>query len=132
MAMRPAVGSSTPRIMLIVVVLPAPLGPRSPTISPADTWKDTSSTAFSVPKDLARRSTARTGGEGGLIGRSYQTGPRRRQAAPPRPALEPVAPPAEPPARRGRGGQAFDPCRAGIPAFPRFRRFAGGPCRESR
>ena len=36
---RPAVGSSTPRIMLMVVVLPAPFGPSSPTISPGATWK---------------------------------------------------------------------------------------------
>src|SRR3974377_2210359 len=73
MAIRPAVGSSTPRISSIVVVLPAPLGPSRPTISPGDTWNDTPSTAFRVPKDLARRSTARTGGAGGDIGRSYPT-----------------------------------------------------------
>ena len=71
MAIRPSVGSSTPRIMLIVVVLPAPFGPSSPTISPGDTWNETPSTAFNGPKDLARRSTARTGGEGEGIGRSY-------------------------------------------------------------
>ena len=29
----PALGASTPRIMLMVVVFPAPLGPRSPRIS---------------------------------------------------------------------------------------------------
>ena len=57
--------------MLIVVVLPAPLGPSRPTISPGDTWNETPSTAFSVPKDFARRSTARTGGGSEGIGRSY-------------------------------------------------------------
>ena len=36
-SIRPAVGSRTPRIMLIVVVLPAPFGPTSPTISPGAT-----------------------------------------------------------------------------------------------
>ena len=34
MRIEPAVGSSTPRIMLMVVVLPAPFGPSRPTISP--------------------------------------------------------------------------------------------------
>src|SRR5262249_19982650 len=32
-----------------VVVLPAPFGPMSPTISPADTWNERSSTAGTVP-----------------------------------------------------------------------------------
>ena len=49
MTIRPEVGSSTPRIMLIVVVLPAPLGPMSPTISPGETEKETPSTARSGP-----------------------------------------------------------------------------------
>jgi hypothetical protein len=31
---RPAVGASTPSTMLMIVVLPAPLGPSIPTISP--------------------------------------------------------------------------------------------------
>src|SRR5690348_6433691 len=60
--MRPAVGASTPRIMLMVVVLPAPLGPTSPTISPGATSKLTSSTALSAPNDLHRCRTERTGG----------------------------------------------------------------------
>ena len=36
-SMRPALGCNTPSTMLIVVVLPAPLGPSRPTISPAAT-----------------------------------------------------------------------------------------------
>ena len=79
---RPAVGSRTPRIMLIVVVLPAPFGPRRPTISPGETEKETPSTARSLPNDLARRSTERTLGGGGFIGRPYPIGRPRRQAAP--------------------------------------------------
>src|SRR5271165_78611 len=74
MAIRPAVGSSTPRIILIVVVLPAPLGPKSPTISPADTWKEIRSTARREPKDLARRSTERTGDDGRLISARIRPG----------------------------------------------------------
>ncbi len=45
----------------MVVVLPAPFGPTSPTISPGATWKLTSSTAFSSPKDLHRCWAERTG-----------------------------------------------------------------------
>jgi hypothetical protein len=45
----PEVGSSTPSTMLIVVVLPAPLGPKSPTISPRATRNETSSTATVSP-----------------------------------------------------------------------------------
>jgi hypothetical protein len=43
------VGESTPRIMSMVVVLPAPFGPRSPTISPGATRNDTPSTARRSP-----------------------------------------------------------------------------------
>ena len=42
----PLVGGRTPVRMRMVVVLPAPLGPRKPRISPDCTWKLTSSTAF--------------------------------------------------------------------------------------
>ena len=43
--MRPAVGRINPASILIVVVLPAPFGPSSVTISPALTDSDTSRTA---------------------------------------------------------------------------------------
>src|SRR3954454_18319613 len=42
----PLVGGRTPVRMRIVVVFPAPFGPRNPRISPDWTWKLTSSTAF--------------------------------------------------------------------------------------
>src|SRR5216684_4736911 len=45
-ATRPSVGCSSPASTLRVVVLPAPLGPRKPTRSPASIEKETSSTAF--------------------------------------------------------------------------------------
>ena len=35
----PDVGSSRPLIILIAVVLPAPLAPKKPNISPSFTWK---------------------------------------------------------------------------------------------
>ena len=45
----PVVGFRIPARDRSVVVLPAPLGPMSPTISPFDTWNDRSSTAEKVP-----------------------------------------------------------------------------------
>src|ERR1043166_6716602 len=50
---------STPRIMLMVVVLPAPLGPTRPTISPGQTWKVIPSTARTSAYVLQRPSTDR-------------------------------------------------------------------------
>ena len=49
MWMVPEVGSSTPRIMLMVVVLPAPFGPSSPTISFVPTSNEMRSTATVAP-----------------------------------------------------------------------------------
>src|SRR5439155_20129192 len=43
--------------MRMVVVLPAPLGPRKPTISPRSTWKVTLSMAITGPKYFVRRWT---------------------------------------------------------------------------
>src|SRR3954466_4324328 len=57
--MRPLLGSSTPRIMLMVVVLPAPLGPSSPTISPGAIENDRPSTASVPPYALRRFETSR-------------------------------------------------------------------------
>ena len=45
----PAVGSTSVHSILIVVDLPAPLGPRKPKTSPAATSKSTQSTAVSGP-----------------------------------------------------------------------------------
>ncbi len=36
---RPAVGKISPKRILMVVVFPAPLGPRNPKISPSSTWR---------------------------------------------------------------------------------------------
>src|SRR5215813_11769272 len=50
--MRPAEGVVYPAIMRMVVVLPAPLGPRKPTISPFSTAKVRSWTIVLAPKRL--------------------------------------------------------------------------------
>jgi hypothetical protein len=46
----PLSGRPRPRIMSMVVVLPAPLGPSSATISPSSRWKSIPSTAWTAPK----------------------------------------------------------------------------------
>src|SRR5262249_3620335 len=54
----PRVGLSSPAIMRMVVVLPAPLGPRKPWISPGATSRLTPSTAVKDPYVLTSDSTA--------------------------------------------------------------------------
>src|SRR5262249_24696062 len=46
----PEVGRSSPRIIRIVVDLPAPFGPRNPVTTPGFTWKSIPSTAVLSPK----------------------------------------------------------------------------------
>jgi hypothetical protein len=50
----PAVGRSSPRISRIVVVLPAPLGPRNPVTIPGSIEQVRSSTARVRPNTLVR------------------------------------------------------------------------------
>ena len=59
----PASGRDSPSTMSMVVVLPAPLGPRKATISPGSTVRSRPSTAVTGPKRLVspRRATAGTG-----------------------------------------------------------------------
>src|SRR3970040_2540180 len=52
---------SSPQIIEIVVVLPAPLGPSRPYVSPAATEKLTPSTAVREPKRLRRSRQSSTG-----------------------------------------------------------------------
>ena len=54
---RPDVGSRSPSSIASVVVFPAPLGPRNPTISPARTWNERSSTTTRAPNRFVRCST---------------------------------------------------------------------------
>src|SRR5579875_3427128 len=54
----PESGATRPAIIATVVVLPAPLGPSRPTVSPAATENDTPSTATFGPYRLARPTTS--------------------------------------------------------------------------
>src|SRR4051795_12715298 len=54
----PSVGNSRSSRTRSVVVLPAPLGPRKPTIRPCSTENDRSSTASVAPKRLVRPLTS--------------------------------------------------------------------------
>src|SRR5947209_12594000 len=54
----PEVGLASVQSMLIVVVLPAPLGPRKPNTSPAATSKSTPRTASTSPKVFVKCCTA--------------------------------------------------------------------------
>src|SRR5206468_6376017 len=56
----PSLGARIPPMIRLAVVLPAPFGPRSATISPGWTWKDTSSTACVPSKRRVRRVTSIT------------------------------------------------------------------------
>ncbi len=56
----PLVGASRPRMTRIVVLLPAPLGPRKPVTWPGRTVKLRPSTAVTAPKRLTSRSTSIT------------------------------------------------------------------------
>src|SRR5437763_9130861 len=58
----PEVGLASVQSMLIVVVLPAPLGPRNPNTSPVATSNSTPRTAWTSPKFLIRPLTAIAGG----------------------------------------------------------------------
>src|SRR5947209_6573659 len=53
----PAVGFASVQSMLIVVVLPAPFGPRKPNTSPGATSKSTPRTALTSPKSLTSSRT---------------------------------------------------------------------------
>src|SRR5438874_7782799 len=61
MVTSPAVGRSRPVSILIVVLLPAPLGPRKPKKRPRGTSKETSSTATFLRKALVRWRTTMAG-----------------------------------------------------------------------
>src|SRR2546430_1830320 len=58
----PAVGLIKPTSMRMVVVLPAPLGPRKPKTSPGLSEKETPSTIVRLPMTFVRLLATRTGG----------------------------------------------------------------------
>ena len=62
----PPVRVSRVQRMEMVVVLPAPLGPRNPKSSPGSTVKEMSFTAVKGPKRLTRCSTSTAGLAGGI------------------------------------------------------------------
>jgi hypothetical protein len=59
--MSPSSGRNWPQTQLNSVVLPAPLGPTSPTLSPAPTSNEMVCTALIPPKDLQTPSIRRSG-----------------------------------------------------------------------
>src|SRR5947207_7300667 len=71
MVTSPAVGRSRPVSILMVVLLPAPLGPRKPKKRPRGTSKERSSTATFLRKALVRWRTTMAGPPGGLIRDEY-------------------------------------------------------------
>jgi len=60
MEMCPASGVSRPVSILMVVVFPAPFGPRNPNSSPSGTLKEISSTAVIAPNRFVNPLTAIT------------------------------------------------------------------------
>src|SRR5580700_1880266 len=56
----PAVGANVPESMLKIVLLPEPLGPIRPRISPSATPNETLLTAVNPPKRLQRPATSST------------------------------------------------------------------------
>src|SRR3990172_12333931 len=62
MRIEPAVGLRTPAIMPMVVVFPAPFGPRSPKISPGESRKLRERTASRSRNRFESSLTSRTGG----------------------------------------------------------------------
>src|SRR3990170_8712173 len=77
---------SSPQIIEIVVVLPAPLGPSRPYVSPAATEKLTPSTAVRVPKRLRRSRQSSTGVGMAILECRGQAGPRREPSVTSSPA----------------------------------------------
>src|ERR1700677_3827851 len=67
--MRPPLGGKTPAIMLNNVVLPAPFGPRMPTISPSSTLKSSRSITTRPPKVRESEASSSIGAVVPIIGR---------------------------------------------------------------
>ena len=67
-ATSPSSGRTKPQMTLKSVVLPAPLGPMTPTTSPGETVNETSSSAVSPPKRTRDRVDAQPLSLGALVG----------------------------------------------------------------
>src|SRR5262245_34005161 len=113
MLVAPALGRSSSSSTRRVVVLPAPFGPRNPTIRPSATLKERSSTASVAPKRFVRPRTSiasamasQSNDSAGTPRTGVPTGPVRL-AAPPEPPSERADDPSAPLDRapaRGRLG----------------------------
>src|SRR6185295_14357825 len=77
-AIDPLVGAIKPASIRSVVVLPAPFGPSSATISDRPTSNVTSLTAVRAPNRRVRWDAEITVGRAGQAGRAGRTGPTRR------------------------------------------------------
>src|SRR5262245_10288871 len=80
MVIRPELGRRRPEMQLRVVVLPAPLGPKSPKISPGRAVKDTWATATRSPNCVRSPETSITGPpylrqRGRIIARGLEVAP---------------------------------------------------------
>src|SRR4051812_49891521 len=128
----------------MTLVLPAPLGPRSPSTSPRPTVKETPSTAVRRPYRL-RSPEHHTAGDGGRPPSSCSAacnpvpstvsaappprrGPRPARATRPRPRPRPPPPPRPPPTPP----PPQPPRRVGPPPAGRPRRDGGGACPRRR
>src|SRR4051812_34279331 len=78
----PEVGSDSPAMIRMVVVLPAPFGPRKPKISPGRTESERSFTAMNSPYFLVRLRISITGaGYYRLGGKTFLSGNRKSRMA---------------------------------------------------
>src|SRR5256885_14772592 len=97
----PIVGDSKPAIIMSVVVLPEPLGPRRVRNSPEATASDTPSTATTGPNDFDT-ATSSSSAAGSLSAASTGGGGRvpGNRGPPPPPRSPSLSPPPPRPARR--------------------------------
>src|SRR5215213_9726853 len=116
--------------MRIVVVLPAPLGPRKPVTEPGSTVKLRSETARTEPKDLVSpRTSTRTGSTCGAA-EAGMVAPRFAGRTAPPSHRTPHHRGTDPdPARRGRVPGSRDPGHSGTAGHIQFAR--GRPCPRS-
>ena len=82
-APRPSVGGSRPVSIFIVVLLPQPLDPRKPKISPRSMRKLTWSTAVNLPNRCVRPSASMAGGPSDVTARGDDDGLDGRRASRP-------------------------------------------------
>ena len=113
-AIVPALGRALPAIRLKSVVLPAPLAPMTPIVSPAETENETPASAVRPPKRLPRSRTSSNGAAALVLTRDGRGAPARcRRCRGCRPARA---------ARSRRGRRRGSACRRAAPAPRALRR----------